>query len=128
MMFIDPFYSHCNRSHTERLNDFQKNRVETYLPDLFTSYTICAGYEGSGGGSCKGDSGSPIFVFVSKNPPLRYQQIGIVSGEIGLCGSGQFPGVYTFLEHPEIFQYISNFINNGRCQNRHISMYCNVIH
>ena len=104
---------YCNGSHTTDLSDYERDRISTYLPNKFQSYMICAGYELGGGGSCKGDSGSPIFVLEARTDIVHYKQIGIVSGGIGECGSPKFPGVYTYLEDESVYQFVMNSIERG---------------
>jgi len=48
--------------------------------------------------------GSPLLYY---NPTkMIYTQIGLVSGAIGECGDGRFPGVYVRINHPEIMGFI----------------------
>lgn len=74
---------------------------------------ICAGYQLGGRGPCPGDSGGPLVKYVTKNAETPYYlQVGVVSGGIGNCGDSAFPGVYGSLQHPPIWKFIQNNLND----------------
>ncbi|KAJ8967876.1 hypothetical protein NQ317_016088 [Molorchus minor] len=60
-------------------------------PGGIVDHMLCAGQANRD--SCSGDSGGPLMINNGK-----WTQIGIVSWGIG-CGKGQYPGVYTRVEH-----------------------------
>jgi hypothetical protein len=50
--------------------------------------------------------GSPLLNY---NPAkMIYTQIGLVSGAVGECGDGRFPGIYVRINHPEIMEFINS--------------------
>ena len=58
--------SHCNETHENVYGEI-KRYVEIYLPQLFQPYLLCAGYESSEQGPCKGDAGGPLMIFKRSN-------------------------------------------------------------
>ena len=66
--------------------------------DDFTPRMFCAGSTGKD--SCQGDSGGPI-----SQAPKYKTLLGVVSWGTG-CGDYQYPGVYTRLGHPEIYDFV----------------------
>ncbi len=56
-------FSYCNKTHTNITNPDTKNIVQNYLPELFQPNLLCAGYDSSEQGSCKGDSGGPLMFY-----------------------------------------------------------------
>jgi secreted trypsin-like serine protease len=68
-----------------------------------TSRMFCAGEQGKD--SCQGDSGGPI-----TRSPSNKILIGVVSFGVG-CGWSRFPGVYTRLANPEIYDFVTSKIS-----------------
>ena len=95
----------CNSTRT--INDQNGNPISwsPYLPKLFQSDLICAGYEGGVSTSCPGDSGGPLVIFDS----IRhcYTQIGVATG--GHCGSTKYHGAFTRLEDPQVLDFIYRY-------------------
>ena len=60
--------SYCNFTHE---NAIIENVVQNYLPQLFQPILLCAGYETSEQGSCKGDSGGPLMIHDTSNTKLK---------------------------------------------------------
>ena len=59
MVFINYYFSYCNETYDNAVG-VNKQNVDTYLPQLFQTNLLCAGYESSEKGPCKGDSGGPL--------------------------------------------------------------------
>ena len=58
-------------------------------------------------GSCKGDSGAPLFGYVQeKNSLVAY---GVVHGCIGACCSIEYPSVFTSLGDSEVLTFVRDF-------------------
>lgn len=74
---------------------------ESY-PDDLTARMLCAGFDEGGKDSCQGDSGGPLLL---PDDNGNWLQVGIVSFGEG-CARPGFYGVYTFLLHREIFDWI----------------------
>jgi hypothetical protein len=55
-------YSYCNKTH-ETVSGAINKTVQKYLPELFQPTLLCAGFEISEQGTCKGDSGGPLMIF-----------------------------------------------------------------
>ena len=55
--------SYCNETHRNNVVGEAKQKVEKYLPQLFQPNLLCAGYQSSEQGSCKGDSGGPLMIY-----------------------------------------------------------------
>ena len=72
----------------------------TYLGEFYGSLMVCAGETAKD--TCQGDSGGPLFVTRSG---VRRHQIGITSFGDG-CGAPGFPGVYTEVNAPSIYNFI----------------------
>ena len=60
----------------------------------------------SGEGSCLGDSGGPLVTFITGSDEPFYEQVAIVSGGFGSCGSTEFPGIYVRLEDYQVLRWI----------------------
>ena len=87
------------------------------LPRNFTPALLCATIENSEQGTCRGDSGGPLFRHEFHNGSLsekRYVQIGVVHGSVISC-SPRFPGIYARLEEPSILDFVKSL---GRTNNR----------
>ncbi|XP_066468941.1 transmembrane protease serine 9-like [Tiliqua scincoides] len=69
------------------------NSEEWYGGQL-VSTMMCAGYEGGGVGSCKGDGGGPLMCYFPD--ASRYYLMGITSFGYG-CGQPKSPRVYTWV-------------------------------
>nr|XP_021203806.2 trypsin isoform X1 [Bombyx mori] len=66
---------------------------------------FCAGsFIQSSPDACQGDSGGPV--------ALEGELIGVVSWGLG-CARGNFPGVYTRLSHPAIWDWVYNHISSS---------------
>ena len=105
--------SYCNETH-KNVGGFIQGTVRDYLPNLFTDIVLCAGNSASRQGSCKGDSGSPLMIFNTSE--ARYVQVGIVAGGIqpDSCGDKNYPGIFTRIDHPEIYDFVdSQFPKRG---------------
>lgn len=88
------------------------NAINNLIPNGFQSNIVCAGGAITGNyGSCKGDSGSPLFQFSQSK--LKFVQQGIVSGGIGSCGDPRYPSIYVRLEDPEIFNFIQSILKDN---------------
>ncbi|TRY70058.1 hypothetical protein TCAL_06143 [Tigriopus californicus] len=88
------------------------NAISNLIPNGFQSNIVCAGGAITGNyGSCKGDSGSPLFQFSQSR--LKFIQQGIVSGGIGSCGDPKYPSIYVRLEDPEILKFIKSTIKDN---------------
>ena len=60
-------------------------------------------------GSCKGDSGAPLFGYVQgKNHNIRVAY-GVVHGCIGACCSIDYPSVFTSLGDREVLTFVRGF-------------------
>ena len=59
---------------------------------------------GAVSGSCKGDSGGPIFE-LNSDGQLRYELRGLVNGG-KRCGAFNTPDIYTSTTYPEIYEWI----------------------
>ena len=64
-------------------------------------------------GICHGDSGGPLIIQDKSSIPYRHIQVGIVQGALA-CGSKEFPGIYARIDHPEVWNFINDTINNRR--------------
>lgn len=73
------------------------NSIAAYNGEI-TSRMFCAGQKGKD--SCQGDSGGPI-----TQSPSNNTLIGVVSFGTG-CGWARYPGVYTRLAEPEIYDFV----------------------
>ena len=103
------FFSYCNETHAS-VGQLMQRTVKVYLPILFQPYILCAGNQATNQGSCSGDSGGPLMIF--NTDTTHYDQIGIVAGGVNPndCGSSNFPGVYTRLDHPDIWSFIQTIV------------------
>ena len=63
-------------------------------------------------GSCHGDSGGPLIIQNRESNPDRHVQIGIVTGA-ALCGEERFPGVYSRIDNPDIWNFIYEMIQSN---------------
>ena len=73
-------------------------------------------------GSCKGDSGAPLFGYVQeKNSLVAY---GVVHGCIGACCSIEYPSVFTSLGDSEVLTFVRDF---GITTNINITLPGNII-
>lgn len=93
------FFSHCNFSHQ---NYLEESQWKLALPHLFSDNTFCAGYENGNLGSCIRDSGGPLLKFVTDGPRSHYRQIGILHGSLRGCGSGDIPHILARIEDNEV--------------------------
>ena len=87
------------------------------LPRNFTPALLCASIENSEQGTCRGDSGGPLFrheFYNGSQSEKRYVQIGVVHGSVISC-SPRFPGIYARLEEPSILEFVKSL---GRTYNR----------
>ena len=100
----------CNESRTDGTLS-----TSTYLPELFKSDLLCAGYEIGIVGSCSGDSGGPLVVFDSTKK--HHVQVGIVSGGSKSCKYMTKPGVYVRLEEYKVLNFIYNKVFNRNIPN-----------
>ena len=72
---------------------FEQQECEKLYQSINISITanmFCAGVDGGGSDTCKGDSGGPLIV---ENELERYQLCGVTSFGNG-CGRARFPGIY----------------------------------
>uniref|UniRef100_L7M8A1 Putative tick serine protease n=1 Tax=Rhipicephalus pulchellus TaxID=72859 RepID=L7M8A1_RHIPC len=81
--------------------DFLRHTTVTFLPDQLCrkifkdqrySDAIQSCAQKRGKGACKGDSGGPVMIRTGDD---RFQQVGIVSYLVGVCGGDFNPQVYT---------------------------------
>jgi secreted trypsin-like serine protease len=104
-MYISLIIRFCNKSYINSVG-MTKHLVEKYLPELFQPHLLCAGYQASSRGSCKGDSGGPLMVFNASAG--QYYQVGMVSGGVSQCGNPDVPDFYIRLDHPEISRFLQD--------------------
>ena len=95
----------CNGRYSSAGSEFERIIQET-LPQKFQPNILCAGYEIQGEGSCKGDSGGPLVAYFDSITDPFYEQIAIVGGGIGSCGSNTFPGIYTRLDDFKVLDWV----------------------
>ena len=95
----------CNGRYSSGGSRFERIIRES-LPQKFQSNIMCAGYEIFGEGSCKGDSGGPLVTYFDSITDPFYEQIAIVGGGVGPCGSNIFPGIYTRLDDFEVLDWV----------------------
>lgn len=106
--------SHCNDTHEEALlaRPDLRNKITAGLPELFQSNILCAGNFGGGGGSCYGDSGSPLIKLCTYGCDYKkYFLIGIVQGGVDVCGSKRIPSIYSRIDDPEVFSFVQSVLN-----------------
>ncbi len=80
--------------------------MKTTFPTYYIHTRTTTGYEFGSRGSCEGDSGGPLIRYVQDSRDLYYEQIGIVQGGVGKCGSRDFPSIYVRLENEEVLNFI----------------------
>ncbi|TRY68815.1 hypothetical protein TCAL_09629 [Tigriopus californicus] len=106
--------SHCNDTHEEALLNRPdlRNKISTGLPELFQNNVLCAGNFGGGGGSCYGDSGSPLLKLCTYGCDYKkYFLIGIVQGGVDICGSKRIPSIYSRIDDPDVFSFVKDVLN-----------------
>ena len=82
-----------------------------------TTRMLCAGQTGID--SCQGDSGGPLSV----NSTAPWDTLtGIVSWGNG-CADANYPGVYTRVGNPEIYNFIEAIVNDTRVLNGWLEQY-----
>lgn len=54
-----------------------------------------------------GDSGGPLVTYITGQGEAFYEQVAIVSGGFGSCGSSLYPGIYVRLEDFEVLSWIN---------------------
>ncbi len=79
---------------------------QAYVPPLM----VAAGEEGLD--TCQGDSGGPLFTKVSTSTGVVYYQAGITCFGKG-CGEAGYPGVYTEVNNPGVFDFIHYWAADG---------------
>jgi secreted trypsin-like serine protease len=89
-----------------------QDRIKEKLPDLFPNHVLCAGTDVGTQGSCKGDSGGPLLS--NDWETKKWIQFAIVQGAVRDCGDSEYPGIYTRLEDPAIFSFISSVLGITR--------------
>ena len=60
-------------------------------------------------GSCKGDSGAPLFGYVQEKDHKLRVAYGVVHGCIGECCSIEYPSVFTSLGDSEVLTFVKDF-------------------
>ena len=60
-------------------------------------------------GSCKGDSGAPLFGYVQGRNRKLTVAYGVVHGCIGACCSIDYPSVFTSLGDKEVLTFVRDF-------------------
>ena len=60
-------------------------------------------------GSCKGDSGAPLFGYVQEKDHKLRVAYGVVHGCIGACCSIEYPSVFTSLGDSEVLTFVRDF-------------------
>ena len=60
-------------------------------------------------GSCKGDSGAPLFGYVQRQNHNLLVAYGVVHGCIGACCSIDYPSVFTSLGDKEVLTFVRDF-------------------
>ena len=103
----------------QKFSDFRgfdfRDIIYSALPRNFTPALLCASIENSEQGTCRGDSGGPLFRYEFYNGSLsekRYVQIGVVHGSVISC-SPRFPGIYARLEEPSILEFVKSIGRNN---------------
>lgn len=77
--------------------------------ELLDDTMLCAGFEnGDGADACHGDSGGPLFKYISEN---EIALVGLTSWGFGCLGNNfPFPGIYTRISDPDIQGFIQSYI------------------
>jgi secreted trypsin-like serine protease len=108
---------------TQYMGDTPQNMSEAQVPvvsdatadTIYLSYVpslmVAAGEEGVD--TCQGDSGGPMFTRVSTSTGVVYYQVGITSFGTG-CGEEGYPGVYTEVNNPNVFDFIYWWAADGQ--------------
>ena len=88
----------CNREYQQRIG----------VANLFTTNLLCAGSFVRGTGSCPGDSGGPLYKVLSYEG--YSEQIAVTKGGDARTACGSFPGIYTRLDDPVVFDWIRRIL------------------
>ena len=75
------------------------------------------GYEFGNYGSCEGDVGGPLILYIYQDGlnKAHFVQIGIVQGDVGICGNRNLPSIYVRLENEEVLRFIREATGTTVC-------------
>ena len=98
------------------MRDLDKTTSLKALPQGFQDSVMCLLNVGQNSqGTCKGDSGGPLFRLTKVNETFRFIQYGSVHGSLENCGSSNFPGIFVRLSEKHVHEFLLTLgKKNGR--------------